>query len=289
MSATFLFGISAVLHFYIAAREVPALAAPWNFMLAAALLASALLVPMGMLAWRYIRGISAERVAVAGLFAMGLFSSMLVATVLRDVLLIVVGLVHGAWPDVVSFERVDRISAEVVPLVAIAVTLIGLWNARRIARIVEVRVPIAGLPPQLEGFTIAQISDVHVGPTIRRNYVEGIVKAVNALDADIVAITGDLVDGSVAQLREHVAPLASLRARHGRFFVTGNHEYYSGALLWIDELTRLGIRVLHNEHVVLGDDAKLVIAGVPDYTAGLFHESHASSPAAALFGALFVV
>jgi len=109
---------------------------------------------------------------------------------------------------------------------------------------------------------------------------------VNALDPDVVAITGDLVDGSVAELRAHVAPLAQLRARHGVFFVTGNHEYYSGVYGWLGELQRLGIRVLHNEHVVLQHGgAPLVLAGVPDYGGHHFDPAHASDPAAALRGA----
>jgi hypothetical protein len=286
MSALFAFGLSAVLHLYIGVRLVPALAAPWDIALVAGLLASAVLMPMGLFARRAMHGAWAERLSVAGLFAMGLFSSLLVATFLRDLILIASGLVATFTALPVAFSRLERASGLAVPLIAMAVTAIGLWNARRIARVVDVDVPIAGLPRELEGFSIAQISDVHVGPTIRRNYVEGIVRAVNALDADMVAITGDLVDGSVPQLREHVAPLAQLKAKQGSFFVTGNHEYYSGAVPWMQELQRLGIRVLHNEHVVLGDeDAKLVIAGVPDYGGGHFHESHASNPAAALAGA----
>ena len=129
----------------------------------------------------------------------------------------------------------------------------------------------AGLAPALDGFTIAQISDVHVGPTIKRPYVEAIVATVNRLDADLVAITGDLVDGSVAQLAEHVAPLAGLRSKEGTFFVTGNHEYYSGAAAWVRELRRLGLVVLMNEHVVVRrGDAALVVAGVTDFGAGPF-------------------
>jgi predicted MPP superfamily phosphohydrolase len=152
--------------------------------------------------------------------------------------------------------------------------------------VVDVRVPIEGLPAALDGFSIAQITDVHVGPTIRRDYVQGIVDAVNRLDADIVAITGDLVDGSVPQLREHVAPLARLKARHGVFFVTGNHEYYSGAVPWMQELERLGITVLHNAHAVVEHDGEqLVVAGVSDFSAGHFHDDHASDPARALQGA----
>jgi predicted MPP superfamily phosphohydrolase len=109
---------------------------------------------------------------------------------------------------------------------------------------------------------------------------------VNRLEPDLVAITGDLVDGSVPELRSHVAPLARLSSKHGSFFVTGNHEYYSGVLPWLVELKRLGIKVLHNEHVVIErGGAQLVLAGVPDYNAGHFDESHRSDPQQALAGA----
>ncbi len=98
----------------------------------------------------------------------------------------------------------------------------------------------------------------------------------------MVAVTGDLVDGSVAQLRSHVAPLAGLTSRHGTYFVTGNHEYYSGVTAWVAELRRLGVNVLLNEHVVLRhNDGALVIAGVTDHSGHHFDESHRSDPAAA--------
>jgi hypothetical protein len=172
-----------------------------------------------------------------------------------------------------------------VPLVAGFVTLWGFVNARRTAAVVRIDVPIVDLPPPLHGFSIAQISDVHVGPTIRRPYLEAIVAAVNRLDADMVAVTGDLVDGSVPDLAEHVAPLADLRSREGSFFVTGNHEYYSGAAAWVTELRRLGLTVLMNEHVVLRrGPAALVVAGVTDYNAGHFDRAQASDPKAALAG-----
>jgi predicted MPP superfamily phosphohydrolase len=152
--------------------------------------------------------------------------------------------------------------------------------------VVSVQVPIAGLPQALQGFTIAQISDIHVGPTIKAPYLQAIVDKVNQLEADMVAVTGDLVDGSVRDLAPHVAPLAGLRSRHGTFFVTGNHEYYSGAHAWIAELQRLGIRVLLNEHTVLQHgNAPLVLAGVADYTAHLFDPAHRSDPQAAMAGA----
>jgi uncharacterized protein len=147
-------------------------------------------------------------------------------------------------------------------------------------------VPIDGLPAALDGFTIAQISDIHVGPTIKRPYLARIVEAVNALGADMVAVTGDLVDGSVRELGPHVAPLATLASRHGTFFVTGNHEYYSGAGPWVVELRRLGLTVLMNEHVVLEHGgAALVIAGVTDHSAQHFDPAQASDPGAAIAGA----
>ena len=154
------------------------------------------------------------------------------------------------------------------------------------ARVRDVDVPIAALPAGLHGFTIAQITDVHIGATIRRDYVEAVVDAVNALEADLVAITGDLVDGTVRQLAVHAEPLARLASRHGTFFVTGNHEYYSGAGAWINELRRLGVHVLVNEHAVLQHEgAALVVAGVTDFAAHHYDPSHRSDPGAAIAGA----
>ena len=162
----------------------------------------------------------------------------------------------------------------------------GFANARRTAAVVTVEVPIAALPQALHGFTIAQISDIHIGATIRRPYLRAIVEAVNRLGADMVAVTGDLVDGSVRDLAHHVAPLAGLESTHGTFFVTGNHEYYSGAPAWIAELRRLGVTVLLNEHVVLAQPhSEIVIAGVTDFSAGHFDAAHRSDPHAAIAGA----
>ncbi|MEO8102079.1 MAG: metallophosphoesterase, partial [Betaproteobacteria bacterium] len=220
------------------------------------------------------------------LIATGLFSSLLVLTFLRDLLLLAAGAIAWMWPDALSRSAVAAATAAVVPVTAILVTLIGLWNARRTAAVVTVDIPIADLPPALHGFTIAQISDIHVGTTIRGPYVRNIVDAVNRLDADLVAVTGDLVDGSVAELGAHVAALEGLSSRHGTFFVTGNHEYYSGANAWIRELRRLGLRVLLNEHLVLQHGAgAVVIAGVTDTSAHHFDPAQRSSPERAIAGA----
>jgi len=177
-------------------------------------------------------------------------------------------------------------SALAVPLLSLAAVAIGLVNARRLARVITVDVSLPGLPAALDGFTLLQISDVHVGPTIKRRYVEAIVEAVNRQAPDVVAVTGDIVDGSVDLLGEHASPLGRLQARHGVYLVTGNHEYYSGAHQWIAEFRRLGLTVLLNEHRILRHQGvELVLAGVTDFNAGQFDRSHASDPAAAMAGA----
>jgi uncharacterized protein len=272
----------ALLHLYIGLRLLPPIGPIASSIGWMALAASCVAMPLALFA-RVARDQEwSDRLAWVGLTTMGLFSSLLVFTLLRDIVLLIVGLVVSE-PAVLAFARISAIATIGVALLA---TLIGLFNARRRAAVVEVEVPVANLPAELHGFSIAQISDVHVGPTIKYEYVDAIVDAVNGLDADVVAVTGDVVDGSVRQLAAHVAPLSRLRSRHGTFFVTGNHEYYSGAQAWTQEFRRLGMHVLMNEHVVLTHRAhQVVVAGVTDYSAHHFDPHHRSDPAGALQGA----
>ena len=122
-------------------------------------------------------------------------------------------------------------------------SLWGIRQARRSPDIKEVDVTIEGLPADLDGYRIAQISDLHVGPTIGAEFAQTVVDSVNGLVPDMIALTGDFVDGSVEHLSEGIAPLSQLRATDGTFFVTGNHEYYSGARSWCRKMTELGARV----------------------------------------------
>jgi predicted MPP superfamily phosphohydrolase len=246
------------------------------------LVAFCLFIPVSMRARSMLDRKLADRISWVGLTAMGFFSSLFVLTLLRD-------LVLAGTHLFMSSEQARywmAPSAQAALFLALFMTVAGLIIARRRPGIVEVRIPVLGLPRALHGFSIAQISDVHVGPTIKRGFVEGIVRRVNDLNADLIAVTGDLVDGSVQQLSVHTAPLAGLAARHGAFFVTGNHEYYSGERAWTEEIRRLGMHVLKNEHVVLQHDgASLVLAGVTDYSAHHFDPAQRSDPAAALSGA----
>ena len=272
-----MFLVLAFLHVYVGVRLLSPFGVAWQ-VLGAAVLAGCLFLLPRVFRVRGRRGLWA--VLIPSL-AVGFFSWLLVLTLLRDVGLTVLTLVapqaHASWV---------RISALAVMTLTPVITLIGFFMARRVAPVVDIDVPLSGLPAQLEGFTIAQISDMHVGPTIKRNFVEAIVARVNRLHADMVAITGDLVDGSVRELAHHTEPLSRLESRHGTYVVTGNHEYYSGVHAWIRELQRLGTHVLLNEHVVLDHDgARLTVAGVTDFSAHHFDPAHKSDPRAAVEGA----
>lgn len=278
--------ISLLFHGYVAWRLVPALGSTaGQLALAALLLVSTLTLPFGLSARHGAARRFGPQLAWTGLVCMGLFSSLFVLTFARDAGLLAVAAIGALRPGSIGFSPLLAPTARAVVGAALLVTLWGFVNARRTARVVRVDVPVAGLPGALEGFTIAQLSDVHVGPTIKRPYVEAIVDTINRLDVDLVAVTGDLVDGSVGDLAGHVAPLAGLRSKEGSFFVTGNHEYYSGAAAWVAELRRLGLTVLMNEHaLVRRGDARLVVAGVTDFSAGHFDRVQASDPVAALAG-----
>lgn len=195
--------------------------------------------------------------------------------------------VREAAPALAAERRtlLARALGSVVLLVTSGFTLSGLRSGLARVQVKRVEIKLAKLPKELDGFRIVQLTDVHVGPTIGRDFIEEIVATCNALSADTVVITGDLVDGSVERLATAVAPLADLRSRHGTFFVTGNHEYYSGASAWCEKLTELGIRVLRNEHVSLAGSAggTLDLAGVDDLHGGRT-PGHGADLSAALRG-----
>jgi predicted MPP superfamily phosphohydrolase len=281
-SIPFFLGILALAHLYVGWRLLPDLPIELGTQIGGALVlvATFLSVPLSFSARKMKSRHWADTVAAVCLFLVGFFSSLFVFTLLRDVALLFVVL----WPGrALPLERILTMTATLVVGLAMLATLVGLLNARRRARVVNVEVPVRNLPESLRGFTIAQISDVHVGPTIKRRYVDAIVDAVNSLQADVIAVTGDVVDGSVKDLANHTAPFARLTARYGAFFVTGNHEYYSGEPAWTAEFQRLGMRVLMNEHVVLTHQgSQVVLAGVADFSAHHFNPGQRSDPQRAI-------
>ena len=111
-----------------------------------------------------------------------------------------------------------------------------MYEARRRPILHNIDIPIFNLSPEVEGLKIAQFTDLHVGPTIKRHFVQSVVDQINGLEADIIVCTGDLVDDLVPNIRDDVAPIKDLYAPKGVYFVTGNHEYYVGAMPWLDEI-----------------------------------------------------
>ncbi len=152
-------------------------------------------------------------------------------------------------------------------------------------RVVDVPIVLPRLARAFDGFTIVQITDVHIGGAITREFVDSVVRRVNGLAPDLVAFTGDLVDARAEAVAPRAAPLANLRSTHGSFFVTGNHEYYSGVAAWLPVLRGLGLRVLRNERVEIrrGEHA-FDLAGIDDHEAHRWGGGHGADLGAALAG-----
>jgi uncharacterized protein len=273
--------VLGAMHGYLWLRLVrdPALPEPWRRLATVLLVLLALAVPAGMFALRRGAGWAARLLPVAAFTWLGVAFILCCAVAALDLArLAAQGLsVVADWlrpgPDAPADPArrlfVARAAAGGAVLAGGGAVAYAFRSATGPAEIHEVPVRLERLPPALSGLTIAQITDLHVGPTIRAREVRRVVEQTNALRPDVVAITGDLVDGSVSQLRAAVEGIAALKARHGVYFVTGNHEYYSGVRPWLVELARLGIRVLRNERVRIGDaGASLDLAGIDDYAAG---------------------
>lgn len=168
---------------------------------------------------------------------------------------------------------------------AIVLSAFGVWQAVRVPDVRTVDIAIPGLPAELDGLRLVQISDLHASRLFPAPWVEAVVDKANALDTDVILMTGDQADGPTARRATDVAPLKGLKARHGVFAITGNHEYYSGHAAWMAALEDLGMRVLMNEHVVIGKNGRsLVLAGITD-NAALGFSLTAPDIGAALAGA----
>jgi hypothetical protein len=193
----------------------------------------------------------------ASYLSMAWVSFILVLTLIRDLLLLATA--------AVPLERAHTVIAEAgvpaVSVLSLAAVALGAIVALRGPGVEELEVRVPGLHPDLHGFRIVQISDLHVGRSIRRGYVERTVERARSLAPDLVALTGDMVDGPVERLAPHVAPLARLVEGGRAFFVLGNHDCYSGPDAWIAHWREMGVRVLLNEHAMLGKGAASVLVG----------------------------
>jgi uncharacterized protein len=176
----------------------------------------------------------------------------------------------GVAPGAGGIDRrmfISRAATAVVGAGALATVGYGMATALGDPVIERVPIRLARLDPRMNGLRIAVVSDIHLGPLSGRGHTERIVRMINGLQADVVTIVGDLVDGTVAELGALAVPLKDLESRYGSYFVTGNHEYYTsgGPQQWIDELGALGVRSLRNERVEIRHaGAVLDLAGVND-------------------------
>lgn len=262
------------LHWLVWARLVRDVALPGAYTSAATVVVVALAA--SILAGILLRVVRAPRAVSSPVLWIGY--TWLGVLFLLFVLLVPTEIVRAVWLALLPNDApadperrafVARVLGGVVAAVGFTSAAAAVWEARRAVSVKNVRVAIAKLPKELAGFTIVQLTDVHVGPTIGKEFIDSVVERVNALEPDVIAITGDLVDGSVADLGGYLVSLADLRAKHGKFFVTGNHEYYSGVEEWLELLGVLGVRVLRNERVTIEKHgAAIDIAGVDDASSG---------------------
>ncbi|MET7426558.1 metallophosphoesterase [Dactylosporangium sp. NPDC005555] len=212
---------------------------------------------------------------------LGVVWQLFVWAVAGDVLRL--GLLSGGVADPLR----SRIVAAFTFVLAAGLLLWGYAEAMRIPRVRRVEVRIPRLGAGLDGLKVVMLTDTHYGPIDRARWSKGVTEVVNTLDADIVAHTGDIADGTVAQRTAQSAPLGDVRARYARVYVTGNHEYYGEAEGWLQRMGDLGWEALHNRHLVVerGGD-RLVVAGVDDRTAaGTGLQGHRADHATALAGA----
>jgi predicted MPP superfamily phosphohydrolase len=222
----------------------------------------------------------ADWAAVSGDTMLGVVWVLFVWAILGNVLRLILALAGVGDP-----VRARVVSA-VVLLIALVLLLWGYAEAMRTSRVRRIDVTLPRLGAALDGLRVVLLTDTHYGPIDRARWSRRVVDVVNTLDADIVAHTGDIADGEVSERRAQAAPLADVRAALTRVYVTGNHEYFSGAQRWVEHMASLGWEALHNRHVLVerGGD-RLIVAGVDDRTAaGSGVPGHHADHAAALAG-----
>ena len=229
-----------------------------------------------------------DKFSLLGYTSFGFFSFTFMIFLFRDIFLQVIQLIENLFRGSESIDTSKRdflIKASSLAIIGSSgiSTAYGFYNSRRGPSIVNQDVFLKNLPQEFEGFTIAQISDLHVGPTIKKPYVLKVLEEISKINPDIIAVTGDLIDGSVEYLRKDLEPFIDLVAPYGTYFVTGNHEYYSGVDQWLEETNRLGMTNLINSNTVITkSNSDIILAGITDYRAHQIKKSHNSSPELAL-------
>ena len=218
---------------------------------------------------------------------LGTVISLLIYTIALDLLFlpknILTKIKKKPHADNINLDRRKFIGIGAATAGSVAV---GYWQGSGDPNINHQIIRLPNLPKEFVGFKIAQISDLHIGTMIGPDYIESVIRATNAIGADIIALTGDIADGSLSSIKNDVQLLKALKAKEGVLYITGNHEYFWGVEDWLQVFKENGARTLLNEHIVLTrETSKLVIAGVTDFESAKRHPTHVSDPKAALLGA----
>ena len=270
-------------HWYLFSRLVreTAIPLPWSTGLGVALVAVVFSIPLSFIASRVLDKNLARYFVVPVYiwlgFAFQTFFLFLVIDIVRGGSWLVrtfyeLGPFFGDPAQGLKAWRVMAFSAVGTTILATGFAI--WWGLSRLV-VKRIDIPLPGLPPGLDGFTIAQLSDLHLDLVHGKDWLASVVEKTNALSPDLIAITGDLAEGSVASFAEEVEPLRGLSAPQGTFFVTGNHEYFHDLNGWLELLKELGIRVLRNERVRIGDgEHSFDLAGVDDHDGGRIAPGH---------------
>lgn len=267
---------------YLADRLLfaPALGEPWTSMLFGLFVVLAITPALQAIAERLFPPRVSRFIAWPANLFLGLAFYLLIGFFAVDASLLLVGAAFEDFGLAVPRSR----ALLVVGFAGVAV-IAGMVSALAPPRLNRQEIRLERWPIALDGFRIVQISDIHIGSMLDARFARSIVDRVNGLAPDLIAVTGDLVDGPVKHLRDDVAPFAELYAPHGVYFVTGNHDYYSGADPWLAHVQELGMRPLRNERVTIHQDGvHFELAGVDDHRGDLFGPGHGEDVPTALAG-----
>ena len=231
-----------------------------------------------------------------GYTSLGLVSTLFCLSFFRDLLIIPILTILKIKEFFIKAKKISLFNPEKrnflfkasgysIAALSSCTTFFGYFAALQKPKVVQIDITLKQNLKNLKGLKIVQFTDLHVGPTIRYDYIKQVCDIIHSLNADIIVFTGDLADGSPQDLAHDISPLKGLYAPHGKYFVTGNHEYYSGAKRWIHQARILGFVPLINEHrVIKYKKGLLTLAGVTDIRGAAFFETHRSNPKKAIQG-----
>ncbi len=280
-------------HFYFYRRLVvaPSLPEPWRTAAKVALVLATLSFPVSFFIARSLNITTARWLLYPAYVWLGtmlmLFFLLVAIDIVRGILWL--GYRLAGHKHLIADPQRRLFLARAIAGVAGGTVLIGtgiaLWRGLGRPLVKRIEIVLPKLPPALDGFSIVQLTDLHLGAMRRGPWVQQVVARTNELDPDLIAITGDLADATPGQLSEEVAMLGKLKAKQGVFFVTGNHEYFIDLEGWLQQLAELQVRVLRNERVTISrGKAVFDLAGVDDHEGARLARGHGANVAQAMNG-----